>query len=220
MKAKLTWLEAILVAAPFVALVTYWNDLPARVPIHWDLRGQINGWAAKAPGMLMVPLTALGVTVLLRVLTWFDPKLRRNAPPEGRMVAVLPIVRIAVLVLLDTIFFVQIVTALGTRLAGGRLIMNCVLVFFVVLGNYLGNLRPNYFVGIRTPWTLEDPETWRATHRLGGRLMFFGGLILLLAQFVLSEGSFGLLFVGSILVLAAWGFIYSWHHSRTHAATR
>jgi uncharacterized membrane protein len=98
--------------------------------------------------------------------------------------------------------------------------MNCVLVFFVVVGNYLGNLRPNYFVGIRTPWTLEDPETWRATHRLGGRLMFFGGLILLLAQFVLSEGSCGLLFVGSILALAAWGFIYSWHHSRTHAAIR
>ena len=97
--------------------------------------------------------------------------------------------------------------------------MTCLLVFFVVLGNYLGNLRPNYFVGIRTPWTLENPETWRATHRLGGRLMFFGALILLVAQFFLSESVFGLLFVVSILSLAAWGFVYSWHHCRTHAAT-
>src|SRR4051794_14598450 len=160
MKTKLTWLEAILFAAPLLALMIYWNDLPARVPIHWDLRGQINGWAAKTPGMLIVPLTALGATVLLRFLPWFDPKLQRNARPEGRMLAVLPIVRIAVLVLLDTLFFVQIATALGVGLAGGRLTMDCVLAFFVVLGNYLGNLRPNYFVGIRTPWTLEDPETW------------------------------------------------------------
>ncbi len=98
--------------------------------------------------------------------------------------------------------------------------MSCLLVFFVVLGNFLGNLRPNYFVGIRTPWTLENPETWRATHRLGGRLMFFGGLILLIAQLFLSEGIFGWLFVVSILSLVAWGFVYSWHHSQTHVATR
>jgi uncharacterized membrane protein len=122
--------------------------------------------------------------------------------------------------LLDMIFFVQIATSLGRNVAGGRIIMTCLLVFFVILGNYLGNLRPNYFVGIRTPWTLENPETWRATHRLGGRLMFFGGLILFVTQFFLSEDIFGLVFVASILSLAAWGFVYSWHHYRTNVATR
>jgi uncharacterized membrane protein len=218
MKTRLSWLEVILLAAPFVALAIYWNDLPARVPIHWDLRGQINGWAAKAPGMLIVPLTALGLSLLLRVLPWFDPKLHRSGNSEARMLTILPIVRIACLLLLDAIFFVQIATSLDQDLAGDRIIINCLLVFFVVLGNYLGNLRPNYFVGIRTPWTLENPETWRATHRLGGRLMFFGGLVLLVAQFFLSQSFFGALFVGSVLALAAWGFVYSWHHCRTHGS--
>ena len=136
------------------------------------------------------------------------------------MPAILPIVRIACLLLFNTIFFVQIATSLGQNVAGGRIMMISLLVFFVVLGNYLGNLRPNYFVGIRTPWTLENPETWRATHRLGGRLMFFGALILLVAQLFLSERLFGLLFASSILSLAAWGFVYSWHHCRTHVTTR
>ncbi len=136
------------------------------------------------------------------------------------MPAVLPIIRIAFLALFNTIFFVQIATSLGEDIAGGRIMMTCLLVFFVVLGNYLGNVRPNYFVGIRTPWTLENPETWRATHRLGGRLMFFGALILLVAQVLLSVRIFGLLFVISLLSLAAWGFVYSWHHCRTHVATR
>ncbi|MBA2436678.1 MAG: SdpI family protein [Verrucomicrobiota bacterium] len=220
MKTKLVWLEVVLLAAPLIALALYWNDLPARVPTHWDLRGQIDGWMSKVPGILILPLTALGITALLHILPWFDPKLRRTPGEEGLMPAVMPIVRLATLVLLDAIFLVQMATSLGRNVAAGRIMMTCLLLFFVILGNYLGNLRPNYFVGIRTPWTLENPETWRATHRLGGRLMFFGGLVLLLAQALLSESAFGLLFIGSILTLAAWGFIYSWHHSRTHVRIR
>jgi len=110
--------------------------------------------------------------------------------------------------------------SLGRIIPGGRVIVSAVLLFFMVLGNYLGNVRPNYFVGIRTPWTLENPETWQATHRLGGRLMFFGALILFVGQFLLSERIFGCLLVASILLFAAWGIVYPWHHSRTHVATR
>jgi uncharacterized membrane protein len=220
MKNRLTWLEMILLAAPFVLMAIYWNDLPARVPMRWNFRGQIEFWGAKTPWIFLAPLIALGVTVLLHILPWFDPKLRRTPGDESRMPAVLPIVRIALLILLDTIFLVQIAASLGRSVAAGRIIVFSVLLFCVVLGNYFGNVRPNYFVGIRTPWTLENPETWRATHRLGGRLMFFGALILLIAQFILSERIFGLLFVVSILSLAAWGFVYSWHHCRTHVAAR
>lgn len=220
MKRRLNWLEIVLLAAPFIVLAIYWNALPERIPIHWDWRGQIDGWGTKTHGIFIIPLTALGLTALLHVLPRFDPKLRRRTNEKGLMPTVLPIVRLASLLLLDAIFFVQIATSLGWNIAGGRIIMTCLLVFFVILGNYLGNLRPNYFVGIRTPWTLENPETWRATHRLGGRLMFFGGLFLLLAQLFLSQHHFSLLFAASILSLAAWGFVYSWHHCRTHDASR
>ncbi|MBA3651732.1 MAG: SdpI family protein [Chthoniobacterales bacterium] len=220
MKTKLNWLEVVLLAAPFVALAIYWSDLPAWVPMHWNFRGQVDGWSAKIPGIFFIPLTALGITALLRVLPWFDPRLRRTPGDESLMPAVLPIVRIATLGLLDTIFLVQIATSLGRNVAGGRIIITSALVFFLVLGNYLGNVRPNYFVGIRTPWTLENPETWRATHRLGGRLMFFGALILLIAQFFVSEAIFAWLLVASMLSLVAWGFVYSWHHCRTHDPTR
>jgi uncharacterized membrane protein len=220
MKNKLGWLEVVLLAAPFVALAIYWNDLPARIPMHWDFRGRIDGWGPKMPEVFLLPLTGVGLTALLHILQWLDPKLRRTSAEESLTPVVLQIVRIATLGLLDVIFFVQIATSLGRNVAGGRIIITSVLIFFVVLGNYLGNLRPNYFVGIRTPWTLENPETWRATHRLGGRLMFFGALILLIAQFSLSERVFDFLFVASILSFVAWGFVHSWHHSRTHDPTR
>jgi hypothetical protein len=100
MKTKLSWLETVLLTAPFVVLAIYWNDLPARVPIHWNFRGQIDGWATKTPGIFVIPLTALGITALLRVLPWFDPRLRRTLGDESLMPAVLPIIRLAVLFLL------------------------------------------------------------------------------------------------------------------------
>jgi uncharacterized membrane protein len=220
MKPKVSWLEIVMLAAPFIVLAIYWNDLPSRIPVHWNIRGEIDGWSRKIPGLFLLPLTMLGVVTLLHILPRFDPRLQLTTGAESRMPAVLPIIRVAFLALFNTIFFVQIGASLGKTVAAGRIIMTCVLLFFVVLGNYLGNVRPNYFIGIRTPWTLENPETWRATHRLGGRLMFFGALILLVGQLFLSEQHFGLAFMVGILSLAVWGFVYSWHHCRTHVATR
>ncbi len=156
----------------------------------------------------------------MRFLPAIDPKLRRTFGDEGRMPAVLPIIRLAALALFDAIFAVQIAVSLGRNVAGGRIMMTCLLVFLVILGNFLSNLRPNYFAGIRTPWTLENPETWRATHRLGGRLMFFGSLILLIVQFFLRAEVFGWLFFGAIFSLVVWVIFYSWHHSRLHASTQ
>jgi len=216
MKSKLSWLEAALLIAPFLVLIAYWNEFPQRVAIHWNLQGEINGWASKEFGLLLAPLLSLGLVLLLRFVPRLDPKLRHHLNETDRMVTVLQILRLALAGFCDIIFCVIVGVALGHPVAVARIGFGSILLLLAVAGNYLGNLRPNYFVGIRTPWTLENPETWRATHRLGGRLMFFGGLILFIVQFVLPERIFAWLFVVAILSLAIWGFVYSWHHCRTH----
>lgn len=124
------------------------------------------------------------------------------------------------MLLFDVVFCVQLAVSLDWKIDGGRILVAGTLIFLAAFGNYLGNLRPNYFAGIRTPWTLENPETWRATHRLGGRLIFFGSLVLLPLQFFLNAHAFGLIFVGSILLFAGWGIFYSWYHFRTQVARR
>ena len=220
MRNKLSWLEAALLIAPLLAVVMLWNELPARVPIHWNLRGQVDGWASKPFGMLVTPLTSLGIIALLRVLPWFDPKLRRTTGAHGRMQSVLGILRLVVAAFFVSLFCMQVAAALGHTVAAGRIVFAATLLLLAIVGNYLSNLRPNYFAGIRTPWTLESPATWRATHRLGGRLIFFGSLLLLLLQFFVSESTFGILFVASMVLLVAWGFWYSWHHFHTQGASR
>jgi uncharacterized membrane protein len=221
LKNKVNWLEAALLFAPFLVIAAFWNKLPARIPIHWNLRGEIDRWASsKSIEIFVLPLIALALVALLRVLPWLDPKLRATLQENERMRAALQIMRLTFAAFFGALFSIQIATALGYTIASGRAVIWCTLVLFAIMGNYLGNLRPNYFVGIRTPWTLESAATWRATHRLGGRLMFFGAFLLLVAEFFLSQSTFGFLFVTLILLLVAWAFLYSWHHFRRHGATR
>lgn len=111
----------------------------------------------------------------------------------------------------------QLIVAFGYKIAATRVIVWCILLLLAILGNYLPNLRPNYFVGLRTPWTLESPQTWRVTHRLGGKVMFFGSLLLLVLEFFLSEGVFAFLLASFILLLVLGAFVYSWYYFRTHA---
>ena len=219
MKSKLTWLEALLVTGPFLAVAVLWNRIPARIPIHWDLQGEVNGWGSKAFGTLLLPLISFGLVTLLRVVPRLDPKLRVSLGDHERMRTVLQILRLAIAAFCDVIFCIVIAAALGYPVAVTRIGLGSSLLLLAILGNYLGNLRPNYFIGIRTPWTLENPDTWRATHRLGGRLMFFGSLLLLALQFFLGVSAFGYLFLWSIMLLVVWAFLYSWHHSRTHVKT-
>lgn len=220
MKNKVNWLEAALLLAPFVVIAALWNKLPARIPMHWNLRGDVDRWASsKSIEIFVLPLIALVVVALLRVLPRLDPKLRAMLSTKERMRAALQIMRLAFAAFFGALFSIQIATTFGYTLAGGRAMIWCLLVLLAIMGNYLGNLRPNYFVGLRTPWTLESEETWRATHRLGGRLMFFGALLLLAAEFLLSQSAFGYLFMTLMLLLVAWSFFYSWHHFRTHGTT-
>jgi uncharacterized membrane protein len=219
MRNKLAWFEAALVITPFVMLAGFWNQIPERVPIHWNIRGEIDGWASKSFGLLITPLIGFLVVALCHVVSWLDPKLRANPDKTDRMKKVLQILALAFAVFFDAVFGVQVAAAFDYKIVAARVITWCILLLFAILGNYLPNLRPNYFVGIRTPWTLERAETWRATHRLGGKLMFFGSLFLLILEFFVSAGVFAFLFVSFILLLVLWSFLYSWHHYRTHEAT-
>ena len=168
MKTKLPWLENALLAAPFLVLAAFWTQLPARVPIHWNLQGEINGWASKPFGLLLLPLMSLAINTLLRFLPRLDPKLRGKLDKEDRMSTVLQIIRLALAGFCGAVFYAQMMAACGRPVAMGRITVASTLLLLAIMGNYLGNLRPNYFAGIRTPWTLESPATWRATHRLGG----------------------------------------------------
>ena len=107
--------------------------------------------------------------------------------------------------------------ALGYEFDIGKIVLLVVILMFIGIGNYLSVIEPNYFIGIRTPWTLEDPEVWRKTHRLTARLWVTSGLILLVLWPFLGSRLYTYFFVAAIAVMVLTPVIFSY---RLFQATR
>jgi uncharacterized membrane protein len=166
------WLSLLLVALSCGAPIVVYDQLPAQLPIHWGLDGEINGWMAKPWGAFLTPLTS-AVVVALCVLV---PSMSPSGYSMDRFQRIYPTLVAAVAGLLLSVTLLLLMAALGTRIAIARHVLSLLGVLFLVIGNYLGKLTRNFFVGIRTPWTLASDIVWERTHRLAAPLFVIGGL--------------------------------------------
>ena len=85
-----------------------------------------------------------------------------------------------------------------------------------ILGNYMYNIKSNYFIGIRLPWTLNDENNWKQTHRLAGKLWFAGGLLIILSAFILPSTVTNYLFIVVTVLIILIPVIYSYNYFRKH----
>jgi len=154
-------------------------QLPAdvRVPIHWNAAGQIDGYADKWTGLFIAPLMALITSLIFTAVTIGEP--HQDNLQKSR--ALVTSVWCGVLGIAAVIEFAQVSTLFGWPVPVARLVVGGIGLFFLVIGNQLSKSRQMFMVGIRTPWTLADPDIWIATHRLGGKLMMIAGLVWLVA---------------------------------------
>jgi len=171
-------------AADAVLSAVLYGRLPERVPVHWNLSGQVDRYGSKAELVFLGPLFIAGLWGLMVLLSRIDPRRAARAAEEtsgpmdqadGSYWTVIHLVLFALAFLHGAL----LLTAAGHLAVRGRAVALALALLLVLPGNFLGRLRPNWFVGIRTPWTLSSDEVWRRTHRLGAVLMVAGGLLLL-----------------------------------------
>lgn len=167
------WPHWVLLAGMFVAAAVAWPRVPERMPVHWGIDGTPDRYGGRAEGLLGLPLVALGLYVGLRVLPRFDPR-RAN---YGQFVGPYALIRLATLSVLAAVHGMTIAAALGRPINMSRLLPLTLGALFIVLGGVMGKLRPSWFVGIRTPWTLTSARSWGKTHRLGGWVFIVAGLV-------------------------------------------
>ncbi len=180
MRKLIPGLVVIVAAAVFSAWA--YPQLPAQVATHFDLNDAPNGWSSRLFAVAFVPALGLVLAVLFSVLPRIDPR-RANYEKFGSTYWT---IMNAVLILLAGIHVFLLGKALGwpidmTRVAGfgaGGIL--------VLLGNLMTRLRPNWFMGIRTPWTLSSDTVWRKTHRFGGVAFVIAGLCVIGATFAVS----------------------------------
>jgi uncharacterized membrane protein len=183
----------------------------ARYPVHWGLNGAPDRFGGAAEAFLGLPALALGLTLLMAVLPALDPRggnLRRSGPTYLTA-------WIGSLCLLALVQAGLTLTALGVWEAGPdspfhQLMAGALALLFVALGNVLGKARPNWFVGVRTPWTLTSDVTWDRTHRLTGRLFVAVGLLGLVAALFLPARTAVLLLAGGIVGAGLVAVVYSY----------
>jgi uncharacterized membrane protein len=177
---KLTWKSELpllaMIALAFGLTVFFWGRVPESIPVHFNFEGEPDRWGSRAEGLLVGPGVALGLYLLFLVLPRLDPGRRNYASFQG----VYNVLRYGVIGLMLALHVLIIAYAMGAGLTMNVVVPLLVGLLMIVLGNLMGKIRPNWFVGIKTPWTLSSKRSWGRTHRLGGRLMVLLGVLIVL----------------------------------------
>jgi uncharacterized membrane protein len=205
--------SALFILVALVAAVWLYPQLPAQVPVHWDLHGQINGtlprlWGAAFPVLIILALAVL--TVLLPLISPQQFEIQPFAAAYGVMM-------LAVQGMMLAVGLAVLLAGAGYALPIPAIAMLAVGVLLMVLGNYMGKLRKNFFIGIRTPWTLASDAVWERTHRMAGWLFVAAGLVMVASVLV---GAPIWLPLGAIAAATLLPVVYSlWIYRRLdHAA--
>jgi len=169
-----------------LALTVYaWMKLPAdvQIPIHWDVNGNVDGYAGKTFGLLVIPVSMVLMAAILLFLSVLEPRwehLRQSW--KG-----LSMIGMGLLIFFLIVQSILVLTALGYLMNVSAILAVCLGLLFCVIGNYMGKVRSNFFVGVRTPWTLSSELSWNKSNRLGGKLLAGSGLLIIVSALTLNS---------------------------------
>ncbi|MEO3946797.1 SdpI family protein [Gorillibacterium sp. CAU 1737] len=161
------------------AVINY-QRLPDQLPIHFNVQGEADRFGDKLSSLGLISAIALLLPFALLATKFFDPK-RAN---YAKFASAYANIRLILALVFNFVLVSTVLYGLGTPIKTTQFALIAVGLLFFVLGNFMPQIKDNYFVGIRTPWTLNDPEVWRKTHRIGGKLWMLAGLIVVLGSFL------------------------------------
>lgn len=170
----------VLLSLAFLISILAFPYLPDQIATHWGPSGEADGYSSKWFGAFFCPLMMLFVGILFMVSPKIDPR-RQNYEKFKNSYS---IITNAPLTLLFAVHILMMANGLGYDVHMDAAVSLLIGALFIIIGNYMPRVRPSYFVGIRTPWTLADDRVWTKTHRTGGLLFVIGGLILIVAAFL------------------------------------
>ncbi|MBI2401987.1 MAG: SdpI family protein [Gemmatimonadetes bacterium] len=209
------WLGYIVAALAAAASAWAYPRLPPRVAIHWSLSGQPDGYGSKLLAAVLLPLMILAMRGLLSVLPRIDPK-GENYP---KFASTYWLIFNGVIVFFGVIHLAVLAYGLGAPVRMDRVVAAGVGVLLIVIGNYITRVEPNWFIGIRTPWTLSSDRVWRRTHRVGGWILVTGGALVVLSLFVPAGAALPIL-IATIALVAVVPVVLSylwWRRERAGA---
>ncbi len=169
---RILLLTSILILFPMIIGIFIWDKLPEMIATHWNMSGNVDGWASK-------PIVVFGIPLLMLIIQWFGFIMTMNNTNMNNKVMYLVLCIVPMISWLLTIVIYG--SALGYDVNVGKIVSIVLGCMFTIIGNYLPKQTQNYFVGIRLPWTLKSEENWRKTHHLSGWIWMISGVLIILS---------------------------------------
>jgi uncharacterized membrane protein len=200
--------SAAIVLTMFAVSAWAWGQLPAgsQIPVHWNAAGEVDGYGSKFTGLLLMPLMGAGIVGLFALIPRIEPRAANLAQSGGAFRALWLVLLLYFLLLHGAL----VLNILGYGVEIARVIPVLMGVLFLVIGYAIRDIRSNFLMGIRTPWTLSSELSWRKTHRMGGALFMLIGVAMLGALFLPATWWVWLMLAGIGLLLPII-MVYSWY---------
>lgn len=188
--------------------------LPASVPTHWNAVGDVDGYGPSWVGAFMIPVMmffVLGLFLLIPRIAVF----RKNLEGFGRQYWILAYVMELFFILL---YGLTLFPNFGYRFQFSQVMTLPLAMLFISLGILMPSFKRNFFVGIRTPWTLANDSVWEKTHKFAGRLFILAGFTMLFT--IPFPRSTVFVILVSVLAAAIASVVYSYILFRKHPSNR
>ena len=167
----------IILFIPILYQIYNWSFIPDNIPVHFNLKGEADRYDSKQSFLTFIIIISITLYLLLLFVPKIDPKKRISEMGEKYHY-----LRFATTFLISFIFTLITLNAIDEEFKLQPYLGLFFGLLFILLGNYFRNLKPNYFIGIRTPWTLENESVWKITHQFSSILWVIGGTIMLLTN--------------------------------------
>jgi len=182
-----------------------YTRLPDPAPTHWNIHGQVDGYGPRWIAAGLIPVCMAVIMLLLILLPRLGPfreNLESIATTYGRILVTVALLLAA----MNTIF---LLASAGHNLPVGSSIALVIGLFLALLGNWMGKVPRNLYLGIRTPWTIANDTVWERTHRLGGRVMVAAGLVVAVTALFASDITCFIVLMASLAITVIWSVVYS-----------
>lgn len=203
-KNKLDPFFLAIILLSIIGTFLIFKSLPDQVPMHWNIKGEVDDYSAKS-FVYLTALLPLALYFIMKIIPQIDPQKDAYDKHRNAYSATM----FSVILFLIGIHWMTIGYALGYPLDIIKYIMVALGILFIIIGNYMPQIKFNYFFGIRTPWTLSSEKVWKQTHAVGGYLYFIMGAIFILSSFFNNDISF-YISIGSIIFVSIVTVIYSY----------
>ena len=196
-------ITSIVILLPIIAGVVLWDKLPDKLPIHWNINNEVDGYASKPFFVFGFPLIMFALQWLCVLATYADPKKQNCSDKVFSLI--LWLIPALDLVLLTITYL----TTSGLNVKMDMIMPVFMGLIFAIIGNYLPKCKQSYTIGIKLPWTLNSEENWNRTHRLAGWLWVVGGIIIITSGFISSFVNSFIILISALLVMVIVPTVYS-----------